>query len=135
MRALPILTAPAFGLTVQRLCRQLVEDRGDLGETALVGLHPRGVYFSRRLRDELVKITGNDAITYGELDMHTRQELLNGGIGFEIAGAQLDRNSLSLDAGLDLALSASHTLGMGVTGDIASDSRNTGVMGQWRMAF
>ncbi|MBP9160220.1 MAG: hypothetical protein KBF49_05195, partial [Flavobacteriales bacterium] len=62
MRALPILTAPAFGLTVQRLCRQLVEDRGDLGETALVGLHPRGVYFSRRLRDELVKITGNDAI-------------------------------------------------------------------------
>ncbi|WP_256671859.1 autotransporter domain-containing protein [Pseudomonas sp. 18058] len=73
--------------------------------------------------------------TYGELDMHTRQELLNGGIGFEIAGAQLDRNSLSLDAGLDLALSASHTLGMGITGDIASDSRNTGVMGQWRMAF
>ena len=73
--------------------------------------------------------------TYGELDMHTRQQLLNGGIGFEIAGAQLDRNSLSLDAGLDLALSASHTLGMGVTGDIASDSRNTGVMGQWRMAF
>jgi pyrimidine operon attenuation protein/uracil phosphoribosyltransferase len=69
MRALPILTAPAFGLTVQRLCRQLVEDRGDLGETALVGLHPRGVYFSRRLRDELVKITGNDAITYGELDI------------------------------------------------------------------
>jgi outer membrane autotransporter protein len=73
--------------------------------------------------------------TYGELDMHTRQQLLNGGIGFEIAGAQLDRNSLSLDAGLDLALSASHTLGMGVTGDIASDSRNTGLMGQWRMAF
>ncbi len=73
--------------------------------------------------------------TYGDLDMHTRQQLLNGGIGFEIAGAQLDRNSLSLDAGLDLALSASHTLGMGVTGDIASDSRNTGVMGHWRMAF
>lgn len=73
--------------------------------------------------------------TYGELDMHTRQQLLNGGIGFEIAGAQLDRNSLSLDAGLDLALSASHTLGMGITGDIASDSRKTGVMGQWRMAF
>jgi outer membrane autotransporter protein len=73
--------------------------------------------------------------TYGELDMHTRQQLLNGGIGFEIAGAQLDRNSLSLDAGLDLALSASHTLGMAVTGDIASDSRNTGLMSQWRMAF
>lgn len=73
--------------------------------------------------------------TYGELDQHTRQQLLNGGIDFEIAGAQLDRNSLSLDVGLDLALSANHTLGMGVTGDIASDSRNTAVMGQWRMAF
>ncbi|KAE9638295.1 autotransporter outer membrane beta-barrel domain-containing protein [Pseudomonas sp. PB103] len=73
--------------------------------------------------------------TYGELDLHTRQQLLNGGIDFEIAGAQLDRNSLSVDAGLDLALSANHTLGVGVTGDVASDSRNTGVMGQWRMAF
>lgn len=73
--------------------------------------------------------------TYGELDQHTRQQLLNGGIDFEIAGAALDRNSLSVDAGLDLALSANHTLGMGVTGDVASDSRNTGVMGQWRMAF
>ena len=69
MRALPILTAPAFGLTVQRLCRQLIEDRGHLGETALIGLQPRGVYFARRLRDELAKITGDDRITYGELDI------------------------------------------------------------------
>ena len=69
MRALPILTAPAFGLTVQRLCRQVIEDRGHLGETALIGLQPRGVYFARRLRDELAKITGDDRITYGELDI------------------------------------------------------------------
>ncbi|WP_419712764.1 autotransporter domain-containing protein [Pseudomonas sp. NFX224] len=73
--------------------------------------------------------------TYGELDLHTRQQLLNGGITFEIAGAPLDRNSLTLDAGLDLALSTNHTLGMGVTGEVATDSRNAGVMGQWRMAF
>lgn len=69
MRALTILSEPAFGLTVQRLCRQLVEDRGDLGETALVGLHPRGVFFSRRLRTELARMTGKADITYGELDI------------------------------------------------------------------
>jgi subtilase-type serine protease len=51
--------------------------------------------------------------TYGEIDQHTRQQLVKGGKRFEIAGAALDRNSLSVDAGLDLGLSANHTLGVG----------------------
>ncbi|PTT80991.1 autotransporter outer membrane beta-barrel domain-containing protein, partial [Pseudomonas sp. HMWF005] len=46
-----------------------------------------------------------------------------------------DRNSLSVDAGLDLGLSANHTLGVGVTGEMGTDSRTHGVVGQWRMAF
>lgn len=73
--------------------------------------------------------------TYGELDGKTRQQLVKGGKRFDIAGAALDRDSLALDAGLDLGLSANHTLGVGVTGEIGTDSRNHGVMGQWRMAF
>lgn len=69
MQALTILESAAFDLTVRRLCHQLIEDSGDLGDTALIGLQPRGVFFARRLRKELLRITGADAITYGELDI------------------------------------------------------------------
>ena len=50
-------------------------------------------------------------------------------------GGTLDRDSLLVDAGLDLGLSAKHTLGVGLTGEIGTDSRNHGVTGQWRMSF
>ncbi|WP_277759902.1 autotransporter outer membrane beta-barrel domain-containing protein [Pseudomonas sp. A34-9] len=73
--------------------------------------------------------------TFGEIESDTRQQLVKGGKRFEIAGAALDRNSLSVDAGLDLGLSANHTVGLGLTGEMATDSRTHGVMGQWRMAF
>ena len=69
MQALTILESTAFDLTVQRLCHQLIEDRGHLGDTALIGLQPRGVFFARRLRNELLRITGEKEITYGELDI------------------------------------------------------------------
>lgn len=73
--------------------------------------------------------------TYGEVLSHTRQKLATGGTRFTVEGAPLDRNSVKLDAGLDLSLSARHTLGVGVTGEIGTDSRNHGVTGQWRMTF
>lgn len=73
--------------------------------------------------------------TFGELDSDTRQQLVKGGKRFTVAGAELDRNSLGVDAGLDLGLSTNHTLGVAVTGEFGSESRNHGVMGQWRMAF
>ncbi|HMN06285.1 MAG TPA: bifunctional pyr operon transcriptional regulator/uracil phosphoribosyltransferase PyrR [Flavobacteriales bacterium] len=68
MQALTILESEAFDLTIRRLCHQLIEDHGHLGDTALIGLQPRGVFFARRLRKELPKITGEKAILYGELD-------------------------------------------------------------------
>jgi outer membrane autotransporter protein len=73
--------------------------------------------------------------TYGDIDSDTRQQLRKGGKRFEVTGAALDRNSLSVDAGLDLGLSTAHTLGVGLTGELGSDSRTYGVAGQWRMAF
>ncbi|WP_435034131.1 autotransporter outer membrane beta-barrel domain-containing protein [Pseudomonas neuropathica] len=73
--------------------------------------------------------------TFGEIENDTRQQLVKGGKRFEVAGAALDRNSLSVDAGLDLGLSANHTVGVGLTAEMATDSRTHGVMGQWRMAF
>lgn len=69
MQALTILESTAFELTLRRLCLQLIEDHGHLGDTALIGLQPRGVFFARRLRDQLLQITGETSITYGELDI------------------------------------------------------------------
>ncbi len=73
--------------------------------------------------------------TFGDIDSDTRQQLRKGGRRFEVTGAALDRNSLAVDAGLDLGLSAAHTLGVGLTGELGNDSRTYGVAGQWRMAF
>ena len=69
MQALTIVEGTAFGLTLQRLCHQLIEDHGDLTDTALIGLQPRGVQFARRLKRELQQITGKADLTYGELDI------------------------------------------------------------------
>ncbi|WP_350310409.1 autotransporter domain-containing protein [Pseudomonas sp. lyk4-40-TSB-59a] len=72
---------------------------------------------------------------YGETDTSTRQRLATGGRDYTVHGAELDRNSLTLDTGLDLAVSSSHTLGVGLSGEIGTDSRNHSVSGQWRVAF
>ncbi len=64
-----LLTSTAFGLTVERLCHQLIEDHGDLQGVALIGLQPRGVMLARRLRSELKRIIGAEHLSYGELDI------------------------------------------------------------------
>ena len=50
-------------------------------------------------------------------------------------GSALDRDSLLLEAGLDVGLSARHRLGLGYTGDLGSTSRNHALTGQWQMSF
>lgn len=69
MRPATLLASKAFGLTVTRLCHQLIEDLGDLDGVALIGLQPRGVLLARRLRAELRSILGKDLLVYGELDI------------------------------------------------------------------
>lgn len=69
MPTVPILTTKAFGLTMGRLCYQLIEDHGDLDGVALVGLQPRGILLARRLRKELQRIIGKEVLQYGELDI------------------------------------------------------------------
>jgi len=72
---------------------------------------------------------------YGETYTSTRQRLVTETEDFTVYGAELDRDSLKLDTGLDLAVTDSHTLGVGMSGEIGTDSRSHGVSGQWRMAF
>lgn len=73
--------------------------------------------------------------TYGDVLTKTSQRLVSGGRDYTVYGVELDRNSLLVDAGLDVGVSNDHSVGVGLTSEIGSDSRNHGVMGQWRMAF
>lgn len=73
--------------------------------------------------------------TYGDVSNSTRQAFVTGGTAFSVDGSSLDRDSLVLEAGLDVGISARHTLGVGYSGEIGSNSRNHGLIGQWQMSF
>ena len=54
---------------------------------------------------------------------------------FTIEGTSLDRDSLALHTGVDLALSTRHTVGLAYTAEVGTHSRNQGLLGQWTLAF
>ncbi len=95
MQALTILEGKAFGLTVQRLCHQLVEEHGDLSGTALIGMQPRGVLLARRMRKELATIVPNNRSLYGELDITFHRD------DFRQRAVTAAASSTSLDFSLD----------------------------------
>ncbi|WP_082712622.1 autotransporter domain-containing protein, partial [Pseudomonas agarici] len=72
---------------------------------------------------------------YGSLDSTTTQANQATGKTFTTKGIGQDRDSLVIEAGLDLNLSARHSIGVAYNGEVGNSSRNNGVMGQWKMAF
>lgn len=73
--------------------------------------------------------------TYGNLDSTARQSFLSGGSAFSVEGSALDRNSLLIDAGLDLGISASQSIGLGYSGEHGSHARNHALVAQWQARF
>ncbi|MBD8090594.1 autotransporter outer membrane beta-barrel domain-containing protein [Pseudomonas fluorescens] len=75
---------------------------------------------------------------YGEVDSQVRQSsrAAQGNIdSFTINGTSLDRNSLDMQAGLDLALSTEHSVGMTYSAQAGTHSRSQGLTGEWKMSF
>ena len=72
---------------------------------------------------------------YGDIRGASHQRLVNGGNTYTIKGVELDRDSLLWQAGLDLAVSPRHTLGLNYSGETGQDNRNDALIGQWRMMF
>ena len=77
---------------------------------------------------------------YGDVDSSVRHSSAwykRSGLSsdFTVQGTALDRDSLALRTGLDLALSARHSLGLAYTAEVGSNSRNQGLTGQWTLAF
>src|SRR5450830_77516 len=72
---------------------------------------------------------------YGDVGSTTQQKFTVSDRSFKVKGAALDRDSLLLEAGLDLKLSPGQNLGLGYTGEVSSNQRKHGVTGHWRLTF
>lgn len=73
--------------------------------------------------------------TYGDIDSSARQAFLSGGNAFSVEGTALDRDSMLLEAGLDLGISATQSLGVSYSGEQGSKAQNHGLVLQWQSRF
>lgn len=64
-----LLDQAQLHITLHRLAHQLVENHLDFSESVIIGMQPRGVLFSDRILELLAKITNNQKIQYGRLDI------------------------------------------------------------------
>jgi len=64
-----ILNEQQLAITIQRLCHQVLENHLNLENTVIVGIQPRGIYFSNRIVRQLKTLVPAEAIHYGKLDI------------------------------------------------------------------
>ncbi len=57
-----------FRLTIERLCRHLIEEHGDFSDTCLIGIQTGGAPLADRLRSRLAEMGIRD-FPYGKLDI------------------------------------------------------------------
>ena len=140
---------PFIGLGYQRYHRDSFKERGGLAALNVGSQTQQNLNSTVGLRlateyrfDHQVSLTPHLSTRwkhlYGAVDSQVRQSYRHtpGLIDdFTITGTSLDRDSLELQAGLDLALSAQHTVGLSYSGQAGTHSRNQGLMGQWMMSF
>jgi pyrimidine operon attenuation protein/uracil phosphoribosyltransferase len=69
MQNLTLLDGQKFQITIQRLCRQLIENHNDFSGSVLIGIQPRGIYLAYRVAEELRKILPESKILQGDLDI------------------------------------------------------------------
>ncbi|OAE11098.1 autotransporter outer membrane beta-barrel domain-containing protein [Pseudomonas simiae] len=140
---------PFAGLGYQRYHRNSFKEKGGLNAlnvgsqtqqnlSSTLGLRLATVYrFDNRMSLTPHVSTGWKHL-YGEVDSQVRQSyryapgLID---GFTLTGTSLDCNSLDVQAGLDLALSTQHSVGLTYSSQTSTNSRNQGLMGQWKMSF
>jgi len=63
------LNEQQLAITIQRLAHQLLENHLDLENTVLIGIQPRGIYFSNRVVEQLKLQVSSRPIRYGKLDI------------------------------------------------------------------
>jgi len=64
-----ILDSQKFSLTIDRLCHQLIENHKDFLNTCIIGIQPRGIFLSKRIKERLQKIETKLNPEHGVLDI------------------------------------------------------------------
>lgn len=64
-----ILNREQLNITIHRLCHQLMENHTDFFNTVIIGLQPRGVLLSERLKQCLQEIDPEFKVEVGSLDI------------------------------------------------------------------
>jgi pyrimidine operon attenuation protein/uracil phosphoribosyltransferase len=64
-----ILTEEQLDITIQRLSHQLLENQVRYDDTAIIGIQPRGIFFSDRIVEQINQQISPQKITYGKLDI------------------------------------------------------------------
>lgn len=64
-----ILGEQQLQLTIKRLAHQIAENHLQMIDTVIIGLQPRGVFFSDRLVNELRGLVAPSKVKYGKLDI------------------------------------------------------------------
>jgi len=64
-----ILSEQQLAITIQRLSHQVLENHLGLENTVLIGIQPRGIYFSDRMVEQLRPLVAPGRIAYGKLDI------------------------------------------------------------------
>lgn len=64
-----ILNEQQLAITIQRLSHQVLENHLHLDNTVLIGIQPRGIYFSNRIVQQLKTQVPTGTIQYGKLDI------------------------------------------------------------------
>ncbi|KIC90142.1 bifunctional pyr operon transcriptional regulator/uracil phosphoribosyltransferase PyrR [Flavihumibacter sp. ZG627] len=64
-----ILSDQQLAITIKRLSHQILENNDDLSNTCIIGIQPRGVWFSNRIAKEIRAIAPGTSLEYGILDI------------------------------------------------------------------
>ena len=64
-----ILTEKELGITIQRLSHQLLENHTSYQDLVIIGIQPRGIFFSDRIVQQINQQIAPEKITYGKLDI------------------------------------------------------------------
>ncbi len=70
-----LLDGPKFQITIQRLCRQLIENHGDFSNAVVIGIQPRGTFLARRIVEQMIGkeiLVGDLDITFYRDDFRTK---------------------------------------------------------------
>ncbi|MGL5997059.1 MAG: autotransporter outer membrane beta-barrel domain-containing protein [Pseudomonas proteolytica] len=142
---------PFAGVGYQRYHRERFKEKGgmsalNVGEqtqqnlSTTLGLRMSSLYTLDNQMSLKPHVSASWKHLYGDVGSSLRQssawvdkDVFNS--DFTVHGTALNRDSLALQAGLGLAVSATQSVGLTYTGDVGTRSTSQAVMGQWTLTF